>query len=462
MPNSSPSKKARTLLVVSVVTSFITPFMSSAVTVALPDLEREFGLTAIELGWVSSAYLLAAAMFLLPFGRWADISDRRRIFLTGAVIHTAASFLALVAPTGLLLIATRCLQGLGGSMIFSTSMAMLVAAWPPTQRGRVLGYTVSAVYLGLSLGPFTGGFLTHFLGWRSIFVVAGILGMCIIGLVLRWVESEHGEARGERFDFPGALLSGFAMAANMYGMSLLPAMPGVLLVSAGTVALCGFLVWESRTRHPLIDVTLFRGNRVFLFSNLAALINYSATFAVTFLVSLYLQYIRGFTAQWAGVVLIAQPALMTAVSLVSGRLSDRLEPRTLSSLGMAIIAIGLGLCTIITPDTPVALIVGFLALLGAGFGLFSSPNTNAVMSSIERRHYSIGSAVLGTMRLVGQMMSMGIVLLIFATNIGRTRMTPDMYPGFLSGMHTAFIIFATLSVAGVLASLVRGQVRGDG
>jgi MFS family permease len=200
---------------------------------------------------------------------------------------------------------------------------------------------------------------------------------------------------------------------------------------------------------------------VFAFSNLAALINYSATSAVTFLISLYLQYVKGLDPQQAGIVLIAQPVMMALFSPVAGRLSDSVEPRILSSAGMGIISVMLALISFVGPETPITLLVLCLLFLGFGFALFSSPNTNAVMSSVEKRLYGVASATLGTMRLTGQMLSMGIVMVIFAVTMGGTRITPEYYPSFLQSMRLAFVIFSVLCVVGVFASLARGKVRVD-
>jgi MFS family permease len=449
----------RSILAISMTASFITPFMSSAVTVALPLIEREYSMSTMELGWISSTYLLTAAVLLIPFGRLADMQGRRKIFLIGAIVHFMASGLTIIAPTSAVLFALRALQGAGSAMVFSTTMAMLVAAYPPERRGRVLGISVSSTYTGLSLGPFVGGLLTQYAGWRSIFVVAALLGVFMTVLVVRNVPREQRGRREEKYDLEGAVLSALSLSALMCGLSMLPGTAGAYLIAAGAIGLIWFVFRESRCPYPMLNISLFKGNPVFVYSNLAALINYCATFAVTFLLSLYLQYIRGFTPQWAGTILIAQPVLMTAVSYMAGRLSDSIEPQILSSLGMAVIVAGLACCAFITSATPISAIIVFLAMLGIGFGLFSSPNTNAVMSSVERKHYSVASSVLGTMRLCGQMMSMGIVILIFASNIGKTRITPELHQTFISGMKIAFIVFASFSVIGVMASLARGKVR---
>jgi EmrB/QacA subfamily drug resistance transporter len=411
------------------------------------------------MSWVATAYLLSTALFLLPFGRLADIHGRKKMFTLGIGIYTLAALLLAFSPSATALIMLRAVQGFGSAMIFGTGMAIVISVYPASERGRVLGINVAAVYTGLSLGPFLGGFLTQQFGWRSIFLANVPVGVLVIYFVATRLKGEWADARGERFDLAGSVIYGLSLVSLMYGLSLLPLLQGAGLILAGIIGIGGFALWERSTASPLLNMDLFLHNATFGFSNLAALINYSATFAVTFLLSLYLQYIKGFTPQYAGFILVAQPIVMAAFSPLAGRLSDRIEPRIVASLGMGLSAAGLSLFTLLSPATPVGFIAGVLMLIGFGFALFSSPNTNAVMSSIDRRFYGVGSATLGTMRLTGQMLSMGIATVIFAVHIGSAAITPEYYPQFLAGLRTAFTLFAALCFGGVFASLARGKVR---
>jgi MFS family permease len=344
-------------------------------------------------------------------------------------------------------------------MIMSTGVAILTAAYPPSERGRVLGLNVSSTYLGLSLGPVLGGFLTQNLGWRSIFWLNGLCGLAVFVLAITRLKGENHEPQKERYDIPGTVLLGAALTGIMLGLSRLPQPSGIGLLAGGLVCLAVFVQVERESRAPLLDIALFRSNSVFAFSNLAALINYSATAAVGFLLSLYLQEVKGLSPQSAGLVLIAQPVMMTLFSPLAGRLSDRIEPRYLASAGMGLSVLGLALLALVGAPTAVPLVSAVLVVLGLGFAMFSSPNTNAVMSSIGRNRYGIASATLGTMRFTGQMLSMGAAMLIFALFLGRARISPETASRFLSAQRTAFIFFAALCLAGVFASLKRGHLR---
>lgn len=449
----------RAALLIAILASFLTPFMVSSVNVALPVLGRELGMNAVLLSWVPTSYLLAAAMFLVPFGRIADIYGRKRIFSAGIIVYTIASGLIALSSTAAALLALRVVQGFGSAMIFGTGIAIVTSVFPPAERGRVLGINVSAVYVGLALGPSIGGFLTQQFGWRSIFLANVPAGLATMYFIARRLKGEWAEAKGERFDLGGALLYAVSLIVVMYGLTVLPGRSGFLLVLFGLVWVGAFILWELKATSPLLDMRLFTSNITFSMSNIAALINYSATFAVTFLVSLYLQYLKGFTPRQAGLVLIAQPIVMAVFSPIAGRLSDRIEPRIVASIGMGFTALGLALFALLDGQSSLGFIIMNLLVIGFGFALFSSPNTNAVMGSIDRRYYGVGSAMLGTMRLTGQMLSMGLVMVIFTLYIGRVQITPEHYPLFLKSAKTTFLISAVLCFAGIFASLTRGKVH---
>ena len=457
--NTTNNASKTVVLVAATLAAFLTPFMGSSINIALPKIGREFEMDAVLLGWVATAYLIAAAMFLVPFGRIADIYGRKKIFTLGILLFSIASLLSGLSASAYMLIAFRVLQGIGGAMIFGTGVAILTSVFPVGERGRVLGINVAAVYIGLSIGPFAGGFLTEHFGWRSVFYANVPLGLVVLGLILWKLKGDWAMAKGERFDFTGSVIYGIMLVAIMYGFSRLPDMLGGWLILIGFVALVAFVWWEMRAKSPVLNVNLFRHNIVFAFSNMAALINYSATFAVSFLLSLYLQYIKGFSPDRAGLVLISAPLVQAVFSPLAGRLSDRIEPRVLASLGMAISAVGVIMLIFLGHETSLAFIVVSLVILGFGFALFSSPNTNAVMSSVENRYYGVASAMLATMRQVGMTLSMGIAMLLFAVYIGRVQITPEYYDAFLKSVRVAFIVFGCLCLGGIFASLARGRVR---
>lgn len=449
----------RITLLTTTASSFLTPFMGSALNVALPTIGKEFGATALMLGWVSTAYLLSSAMFLVPFGKLADMTGRKRVFVWGLVLFGLGALLSGLAPSLPWLVAFRAFHGVGGAMIFGTGVAILTAAFPPQERGRVLGINVASVYTGLSVGPFLGGLLTQHLGWRSIFYVAVPLSG-LIALLAHWkLYEEQWPSDHRAFDYTGSVVYGLSLVTLIYGFSRLPAPLGVGLTLAGIIGMGGFFFLEGRHPNPVLELNLFAHNPAFTFSSLAALIHYSATAAVGFLLSLYLQSVRGVSPQVAGTILLIQPVVQALFSPLAGWASDRIEPRVVASAGMGLTTLGLLLLLRLEGVTAIPYVGAALGLLGFGFALFSSPNSNAIMSSVDRPRYGVASAILGTMRLIGQTMSMGIVMLIFALGMGGQAVTPQTAPLFLRSMHVAFAVFAALCFLGIFASLARGRIH---
>jgi EmrB/QacA subfamily drug resistance transporter len=456
-PADSVSKIA--VLIIAGMSSFITPFTLSSVNIALPSIDRELHLNAVALSWVATAYLLGAAVFLVPFGRIGDIYGRKKVFLAGITTDAIASIFCAVSHSGMWLILFRGMQGLGGAMIFGTGIAILTSVFPVQERGRALGINTAAVYAGLSVGPLIGGAITEHLGWRSIFLLNTLLGLFVITAVLWKLKGEWAGSPGEKFDYAGALVYCLTLVAITFGFSELPALLGLWLILIGVLGLVLFVSLEIRSAQPVFNVAFFRENIVFRFSNMAALINYSATYAVAFLISLYLQYIKGFSPEHAGLILVAQPVVQVICSPLAGSLSDRIEPRIVASSGMALTTAGLAMLVFLQNNTALTYILASLAVLGLGFGFFSSPNTNAVMSSVDKKSYGVASGLLGTMRLTGQMFSMAMTLLLFALYVGRVQITPVKYPQFLTSMKMAFIISAALCFAGIFASIARGKTH---
>ncbi|MFC1859572.1 MFS transporter [Thermodesulfobacteriota bacterium] len=446
-------------LIVATVTSFMGPFLISAVNVALPAIQEEFSVDAVLLSWIATSYLLAVAVFLVPVGKIADIYGRKKIFLAGLIVYVSASFVAVLARSVQALIFYRIFQGLGAAMFVTTGMAIVTSIFPLERRGRAIGIYVAAVYIGLSTGPFIGGILTQQFGWRSIFLFVLPFGLASIGLTLKHLKGEWADARGEKFDLLGSIIYSLAIISLVYGASLLPDAWAVYLMAIGILGLFAFVWLELKVSVPVFEVRLFQNNRLFTFSSLAALINYAATFAVTFLLSLYLQYIKNLSPQNAGIILMAQPVVMAFFSPFAGRLSDKIEPRVLASTGMGITVLGLTHFIFLGPQTSTILIIATLIMLGFGFAIFSSPNMNAIMSSVEKKYFGIASGTVATMRLLGQMASMAVATVIFAIFIGRSEISPHNFDMFLKSMKIIFLIFSILCTAGIFFSLSRGQLR---
>jgi len=447
----------RSVLVVSAFAAFLTPFLGSAINLALPSIGKEFGANAVELGWIVSSFIMSSAIFLLPFGRLADIVGRKKIFMWGISLFTLSSFLIIFSWDIGSLIVFRIFQGIAGAMIFGTSLAIITSVFGPGERGRAMGINITAVYSGLSGGPVIGGLLTQYFGWRSIFVFLVPLGIISLCLILTKIKTEWSEAEGEKFDWKGSVIYGVSIASFMYGFSKLPAAAGWIFLGSALVMGLVFVFVEKASGNPVFDVRLILRNRIFAFSGIAALIHYSATSATGFFISLYLQYLKGFDARTAGLIMISQPLMMALLSPLAGKLSDRYNPGVIASYGMGLTAAGLIILCLVKAESPVYIIIALLVVMGVGFALFSSPNSNAIMSSVDKKHLGVASGVVGTMRMVGQMLSMGIAMMLLSLYIGREAIQPATYPGLSAAMRSGFVIFSGFCILGIFASLARNK-----
>lgn len=444
-----------TLLIAVTATGFLTAFSMSGVNVALAQIASELALSAVAISWVTLAVILATGALLMPMARVADFLGRKLVYNVGLAGFALFCFASAFAPNAAVLILTRALQGVAAAFLFSTTVAMVTLAYPPETRGRALGLQVAGVYLGITLGPVLGGIITENLGWRGLFIVVGALGLVNLIVPLRKLRGlEWREPKTAPFDVWGSVVWVCALSALIIGFSYLPTAVGYVLIAAGVVGLAGFVRLEVRAADPILNVDLLRRNRVFASTNAASFINYSATTAMTFLISLYLLYNRGLSAQTAGFVLVAGPFVQAVVSPIAGRLADRLEARFVASTGMALCAAGLFAFIFLTETTPYWYVITVLCVLGLGFGLFSSPIIHAVMGSVDRRYVGVAAATSSTMRVSGQSFSMGIAALVLAVVVGRHEIGPSDHAHLLSSIRITFLIFAVLCVVGVVASLV--------
>jgi len=446
-------------LVMVLLNAFTTPLMLSAVNVALPHIARDLHMTAVEVSWIPMAYLMASAMFVLIFGRLADLIGRKRIFLLGTAAVIATSLIAAAASNEYFLLAARFLQGTSAAMLYATQVAIITSVFPGEQRGRMIGYTIAAIYLGLSAGPLLGGYLVDLYGWRASFVFHIPLALLVLLIAFLRVPGDWSSEKNESMDLSGALIYAGSITLLCVGVTMLPAMTGMISLSLSVVGFGWFIRHEHGIDSPLFDVSQFFINRVFTFSCMASLIMYTATFANVVLISLYLQYILGLSATAAGSVMMIQPLTMALLSPFSGRLSDHVEPRVIATVGVIITVSGLILLAALTAGSGLAQVIIALITTGAGFSLFSSPNVNAIMSSVDKRYFGSATAAMATMRIMGQLASMVVVTLVFNLLLPGARLTDNNVEQLGLAISATFAAASVLCVAAIFFSLTRGRVR---
>lgn len=449
----------RLTLTMVLLNAFTTPLMLSAVNVALPSIATDLSMNAVLLSWIPMAFLMASAMFVLIFGRIADMFGRKRIFLIGTGSVVITSLIAAFAVSGTMLIAARILQGVSAAMLYATQVAIVSSVFPPAKRGRAIGLTVSTIYLGLTIGPLIGGYVIGIFGWRASFMVHIPLAIIVLVLGSFYVKGEWSADERGSFDLFGSILYIFSILMICIGVSYLPSNLSLVFLVISAFGFVFFFLFERVHKHPMLDVSLFFTNRVFTFSCLASLIIYTATFANVVQISLYLQYLKGLSAVTAGMIMMCQPLTMAIFSPLTGRLSDKIEPRYLATAGMAVSCGGLLLLSNLQVDSNLNYLIAALVTTGFGFSLFSSPNVSAIMGSIEKRSYGSANGVVATMRIFGQMTSMVLVTLIFALVIGTVEIQPSNYDDLEKAIRLTFTIAAILCLPGLYFSAARGKIR---
>ncbi|MBQ1489810.1 MAG: MFS transporter [Eubacterium sp.] len=448
-------KQRKAALRMAVVTSFVTTFMGSALNLSIPAIETEFAVSGAMVGWIVTAYTLTVAAFSVPMGKLADATGRRRILLIGIAVFGLLNVAISMVANIKVMVFLRVLQGIFGSMIFATNNAILISVFPGNQRGKVLGISTAAVYTGLSLGPVLGGFLNQNFGWRSIFLFSTAIAVC--SFLFAWMGAPRDQkGTGLKVDAAGSILFIFGIASFLYGLTSLTTnrFGWIFLVIGIALGILFFFV-ESRAEDPVIRVTMFTKDLVFTLSNFAALLNYGSTFAITYLVSIFLQIVFGYSSQTAGLILVCMPVVQACIAPVSGRASDKIAPYKLATAGMLFCVSGLIVLSFLQADSGIAHVIVALVLEGIGFGLFSSPNTNAIMSCVEKKDYSVANSILATMRNVGHSSSMSIVTIIVGLFLGTSSLDaagPDL---LIRTMHTCFHVFIVLCTIGVFFSLAR-------
>ena len=400
--------------------SFVGPFLSTSINIAIPVMADQFGTTPDRMSWVVTLFLMTTAAFLLPLGKVSDVHGRRRTYTVSLIMLALTSIAAALAPTLPILIGLRALQGIALAGIYVSYMPLLLATTDESRQGHIIGQSVALTYLGLSLGPVIGGAVTEFIGWRCIFILAALL-VLLSYLLIRPVKAEWYENGAPFVNAISSVLSISAILCTLYGLSSFS--DNSFFFYAGLVLSVIFVVHEGRSFHPLLPLYLFR-SLTFSMSNLAALIQYSATYAVSFLLSLYLQVILGLTPAVSGAVLLIQPLVMALLSPRAGDLSDTYGPRGIASLGLFLTAPGL-LVFAVFPDISIGQTALCLAVIGMGAALFGAPNNSAIMGSVKKMHHGIASSVLALSRNLGQAFSMAAVTFIMTSETSQAAVYKD-------------------------------------
>ena len=446
-------KSENIILIICTVLSFFIVFAVNAVMVVIPTIAAEFHMSNIVQNWVSIIFFLVVAVLSVPAGQISGKYGLKKVTIVSIILFLIISVANVFVTSSEQFLACRFILGISLAFINVTSMAMLVSAFNPQERGKALGITITGVYIGLSMSPVLGGVLNYQLGWRAV-VLFGVPFLAIILLLLLFkIDDEWITFENIPIDFKGSIFYGIGMTLFIYGFTILNQLSGVLLTALGVIFLIIFGWIELRQTHPVFDIRFFK-NRQFLSSNFASLCAYLATFAVTTILNYHLQYIKGFDSQTAGIILLTAPLFQVILAPIAGRLSDKYVPQILAALGMALGTVSLVLFSFLGENTSLEFLMISMVIYGIGFGLFSPPNTNVIMSSVPLKDTSVASAAVATMRTVGQAMSLGILTLVFAFVMGDVPIVRQYYPLLISSCQITCIICVVLCIASVFASFV--------
>ena len=441
------------VIFVSFITSFFAVFLSNGIIIGVPAIAQDFAMNNVIQNWVPTIFFLVVAVFTVPAGQISGKFGVKKSLLAGILVFLAGSIGACLSFSTESFLIFRMMQGAGVAFLNVSAMAMVVQAVAPQNRGKALGFTVTGVYLATSLSPVICGFLVHNLGWRSMFYfVIPFLLLCIILMILKipqeWKTYEH-----DTIDKVGSVLYGIGILAFIYGFTTLISTTGKFLSVLGIILLIIFGYYELKQKSPVFNMNLFK-NKKFTSSNIAALCSYLAIMVVTTILNYHFQYVRGWDAQMSGMILIITPIIMALMAPNSGKLSDKIHPQKLAALGIGIAAIALAILTFLSGDTPLYVVVIAMILQGIGMGLFSSPNMNAIMSSVPPKDAPTASASQATMRTIGQTMSLGLLTLVFAWVMGNLELAPQYATMIVQASQTICLICTIACVLAVFASLV--------
>jgi EmrB/QacA subfamily drug resistance transporter len=445
------------VLVAVGVSTFMSALDTSVVNIVLPVVNQDFHTSVATIEWVVIIYLLLVSGLLLSFGRLGDLHGHRRIFLTGFLIFIGSSMACGLAPSVGWLIAFRGFQAIGAAMLAANSPAILTKSFPDKQRGQALGMQATMTYLGLTVGPTLGGWLTTQFSWRAVFFINVPVGFLALLTSFIFIPHDEGHPINEKFDSRGATLFVAGLIALLLGLNqgeswgwTSPAIIGLLLFAA--ICLIIFLAVELRVPYPMLDLSLFH-RRIFSAAVGSAILNYICVYSILFLMPFYLLQGLLLNPDQAGFILSSQPLIMAVVAPISGSLSDRIGSRIPATFGMLILALGLVLLAGLQASSSTLQIVLALVVAGLGIGIFISPNNSALMGAAPRNRQGIAAGTLATARSVGMVLGIGLAGAIFTTVLSSHE--PVASPQLFQALRAGFIGAVIAALLGTLIAALR-------
>lgn len=437
--------------------SLLTPFSMAAVNVAIPSIAASLNADAVLIALLPTAFLLSNVSMMLPAAKLADNLGRKRIYAIGLAVNATGAIGSFLSPSIEWILFFRFIQGAGSAMVMGTSMALITSVYKAGNRGLALGLNTACIYIGLTVAPAIGGYITDNYGWKMVLFIPAPLACFLILALLTCIKTDWKRSTHSPFDWYGAITFALWAFSLVMGISGLPKLGNIvwLLFSFTTLGL--FLWHQSRTSEPLIKLKLFKQSRTFSMSLGTAMLMYASNYPIGFLLSLYLQYIKGIEAFQAGQIMLTQALGMALLAPFSGKLSDYIEPRILSTIGCLIVASGFMFLSQMDIDTSTKSISTSLFCIGIGFGLFSSPNTNAILSTVDVNDNGVASATINLARVSGNLVGISLVNLLVQLMIGGQQINTDNYPQLLATLNWALSISCCFVIIASILSASRGR-----
>ncbi|MGL6298676.1 MAG: MFS transporter [Methanobacteriaceae archaeon] len=441
------------ILIITSLSYFLCGFSVSVISVALPTMARDFAISAVAQNWIAIVFFLAIGIFSLPFGKISAKFGLKKTFYIGLVLLIIGSFGVSISNSSNMLIVFRALQGLSIAILNVSTLAIVIESMPISERGKGIGIITSIAYVGLIAASLIGGFLTHNFGWRSVFII--VIPLLILTILITYfkVPNEWILLKTDKFDYIGALVFGVAISFLTYGFTIIYTLNGILLIILSLILFVMFVKWQLRTKFPLFPVKILK-NKVFAYSSVAALLCSLSTFVIVYIVDYHLQYINGINPQTTGLILMLAPISMAISTFFAGRFSDKFNPQVIASSGLIISFISLIILVFLDQNTSLSVIILAIILEGIGYGIFISPNTNIVLSSIPNKLVSVASAAVSTTRVVGETLSLGMLTFTFAAIMRSLQIIPEHYPLLIQSSQIVAILAAITCLFGIIFSLI--------
>ena len=457
-----PPAMLRAVLIAAIIGDFLSPFLIASLAISTPEIGKDLGLDIVSLGWILSSFLLASSALMLTAGRLGDCLGYKRIFAAGLVFSLVGCIIASFASTFPILILALVIIGVCSGFMWATTIPLRLSAFPPGMRGKLMGHNSAAVYSGVAAGPVIGGVLIHFFGWHSIFIA--VIPVILVNLLLTWVyvwklkDNCTGSLSG--FDAGGSVLFAIAMLALIYGFSEIPDLHGFLCLGGSLVLFYLFILYEKRIEHPILDVSLVFGNRKFMLAGTAAMLGYSITAGMMYVMPLFIQSIMGYSPLVTGMVYVGAALCQVIFSIIAGTLADRVTSGHISAAGLVLAVIALVLLLDVDPTTSLFVIAGLMMVLYTGLAFFGTPNTYAIMGSVPMEKHGMAAGTIATLRRFGNQISIAIPMMIFSVIIGNVVLSGVETQEFILSYRIIVGIFIVLTVTGIACSILQEKVKG--